>query len=181
MSRKIQLMPSPDITRRIVPEKQSVTRRRFAAIGASVATTALAGCSAVADFVGGYLLNDVNVFNATNRRIAGSIEITDPDGEVVLDAQFDLAPDGEEQESEDDDSSAIYEEVLTVEGEYAVSVELNEDSEIDGETTAQGTVDVTSLEDDHVTVILGADGATSPITISVIQELSDLEEFRADS
>lgn len=171
------MTPTNEI-RRAVSEKQSLTRRTFAAIGASAVTTALAGCSTVGDFLGGYLLDDVNVFNVTDGRITGEIEVTDPDGEVVLDEEFDLPPDKETEENgEEDDSATVYEEVLTATGEYTVGVELDDDSEIDGETTAQETVEVTSLEDDHVTVLFSTNGTDSPITVTVIQELSDLEAF----
>lgn len=153
-----------------------------------MATGSLAGCSSIVDFVGGLVLEDVNVFNTTEEQIAGAIEVTDPDGETVLDETFDLDPgsggddgtdsggsDGENSSdvSDDVESGAAFGDVLDATGEYTVAVDLD-DSSIDGESAAEESVEVTDPEEEHVVVALGAEDR-APIAVEVIEALSDLE------
>lgn len=153
-----------------------IRRRGFLAAGATGLGVALAGCSAVADFLGGVFLKDVNVFNGTDSRLAGSIQVLDPNGDVVLEESFDI-PSGEDSDDEeaDEESMGIYEDVLTDAGEYTVSIEL--DDEVGGESETTETVEVTDPEEEHVMVFLGADEAADSIVIAVIDEFSDLEEY----
>lgn len=161
-----------------VPE--SLTRRSFVAGGACLSTAILAGCTTVINAVGGHLLADVNVLNATDHRIAGSIEVLDPGGDLVLDEGFDLLPsddDGTAALGDGEDSSAAYEDVLTRAGTYTVSVELAEGGEIDGETSGEDTLDVTDVDDEHVAVALGVPEAAAPIEMAVVEEFLDLRRF----
>lgn len=162
--------------------RSTIGRRRFLAAGASAAGVALAGCSAIADFLGGMFLEDVNVFNGTDRELSGSIEVLDPNGDVVLEESFDLPSsegDGEdggnESDGGDQESMGIYEDVLTDSGEYTVSIEL--DREVGGESGATETVEVANPDEEHVTVFVGADEAGDSIVVAVIEEFSDLEEY----
>lgn len=163
-----------------------IGRRRFLAVGASAAGVALAGCSAVADLLAGMILEDVNVFNGTDRELSGSIEVLDPNGDVVLEETFDLPAgnddDGDEGGNESDDggepdeeSMGIYGDVLTDSGEYTVAIELEET--VGGETGATETVEVSDPEEEHVMVFLGADDADESILIAVVESFSDLEEY----
>lgn len=155
---------------------QSIGRRRFLAVGAGVTAVSLAGCSTVADFLAGLVLEDVNVINAADHEISGAITITDPDDERVLDEQFDLSPDDDSDDGDvDSESQGVYEDVFTDAGEYAVSVEL--DDEVDGETEAEETVEVAEPEDEHVIVLIGTEDEEGPILVTVIEEFSDLEEL----
>ncbi|MXV62600.1 hypothetical protein GS429_11095 [Natronorubrum sp. JWXQ-INN-674] len=161
-----------------VAGSRSRSRRAFLALGASASTVALAGCASVANFLADMVLDDVNVFNGTDRERSGSIEITDPDGTVVLEERFEIAPEDEDDDNDvDEDSGEVYEDVFTGDGEYVVSIELDDDSEIDGERTAEETVEITDVEADHIAVLLGADGAQGPISVVVIQEFTDIGEY----
>ena len=195
-----------------------VTRRRLLAAGGAVGATALAGCSAVVDFLAGLVLQDVNVFNGTPREMSGTIRVEEPNDEVVLDEAFTIGAnedaedepeanetnstadggtaqqDGEANESGTGTSNqteggyeasestlARFEEVLTDAGEYLVSVDLDTPEAIEnlpvlGEPIEK-TVEVTAPDDEHIMVFLGTDDPNEPVKITVIEELSDLEEF----
>lgn len=217
-------MTNPPSTPVATTDRRTTTRRRFLALGTGGAVAALAGCSSVLDAVGSLVLQDVNVFNAADRRLAGSVEVTGPDGETVLDEDFDVAPndagngtgsanatgggsagnatDGEATETATDDSPssddagnatadgvgtddedqsvAVYDDVFAGAGEYAVATELDDGSEIDGQSTAEGTVEVADPENEHVVVALDPDDADEAVVITVIEKLSDLENVETD-
>lgn len=157
------------------------TRRTFLTLGASLGTVALAGCASVANFLADLVLGDVNVFNGTERELTGSIEVTDPDGTVVLEERFDVVPEDEDEDEDDEESGTVYDDVFTADGEYVVSITLDDDSAIDGVTTADETVEITDTEEDHIAVLLGAGGAPEPITVVVIQEFTDVGEYVEES
>lgn len=79
----------------------ALSRRAFA-VGATATLASLAGCTALVDRIGDAVLEDVNMLNGTEQRLVGSIEVTDPDGEVVLEESFDLP-----SESEDGDGGDV--------------------------------------------------------------------------
>lgn len=180
----------------------TTTRRRFLALGTGGAVAALAGCNSVLDAVGSLVLQDVNVFNAADRRLGGSIEVSGPDGETVLDEDFDVAPndagDGADPSNatdgdpagngtadgvgtaDEDQSVAVYDDVFAGAGEYAVAIELDDGSEIDGESTAEGTVEVADPENEHVVVALDPEDTDEAVVMAVIENLSDLENVETD-
>lgn len=159
----------------------SIGRRRLLAAGAGTAVAGFAGCTSALDFLGGLVLGDVNVINDTDQPRAGSILVTDADGETVLEESFDLEPsssndDGDQSETNEPDSSGgMYDDVLTGSGEYTVSVEMESGDEIGGKASAEGTVEVTDPENEHVVVGLGVGDSGERIEFVVIEELSDLE------
>lgn len=167
--------------------RRTIGRRRLLAVGASTCAISLAGCSAVADFLGGMFLEDVNVFNGTDRELTGSIEVLDPNGDVVLDETFELpagddgddgddaGDDGDPEEEIDEESLGLYEDVLTDPGEYTVSVALDE--AVGGESEAIEDVEVSDPEEEHVMVFVGGEDADDSISIAVIEEFSDLGEY----
>lgn len=67
-----------------------LSRRGLLAAGAGAGTLALAGCSQVLDFLAGFILEDVNVFNGVTKQVSGSIEVRDPGDEAVLNESFSL-------------------------------------------------------------------------------------------
>ena len=162
---------------------RTLDRRRFLALGASAGTVALAGCSAIADFIAGFVLQDVNVFNGTDTQITGSIEIVDPNDELALDESFDLKPgsdgtgDGGGGNDEAQQSAAVYNDVLSDSGQYQVSIELDEGSAVEGQRTASKTVEVSKPDDQHLFVFVGASESSEPITIGAVEGLSDIEEL----
>ncbi len=158
----------------------ALSRRRVLAAGAVLGISASAGCGTIVNSLAGAILDDVNVLNGTDQQLTGTITVTDPAGETVLEDSFDVRPDGENDtgstESEEE-TQAIFSEVFTETGEYRVTVELDADSTINGNQTDTQTVEVTNTEEEHIMVLLGAtdDGGISSIV--VIEELTDLEEL----
>lgn len=144
-------------------------------MGGAVTAVALAGCTSLVNSLAGMVLQDVNVFNETDRRIAGSITVDTPGGETVLETEFDL--DGDDPDSEEEtDSLAVYEDVFADAGAYTVALRLAEGTEIDGMSATTETVSVTTPADEHIVVGLGASETADPIAIHVIEERSDLQD-----
>ncbi|MEA1930456.1 MAG: hypothetical protein U9O06_02785 [Euryarchaeota archaeon] len=169
-----------------------LSRRRLLAAGASVAVVGAAGCAQVANYIAGLVLEDVNLFNQTDRQLTGTISVTDPAAETVLDESFEIQPEtddegeangsedgGEANESEgtvDEESGATYADVLTGAGEYTVSATLDDDSAIEGETTAERSVDVADPAAEHIVVVFGADDFDGVMGAFAIEEFTDIGE-----
>ena len=152
----------------------STTRRRFLAASGTALLTATAGCSALADFIGSQILKEVNVFNQTDRPIAGSIEVVGPGGDTTLDDTFDLisaTPDG----GEDGSNVAAYGEVWTKTGSYEVRVSIN-DAKIDGTSEASDTVTIGDTDEEMVGVTLGGGTEGDAIKFRVGESFTDLAE-----
>jgi hypothetical protein len=168
------------------PSLQSATRllnrRTFLTAGASAGAAALAGCSAIADFIAGFVLQDANVFNGTDQAVTGTIEVVDPNDETVLDEPFDLQAGTDNTDSgnggdSNQQSAAVYDDVLTDNGDYDVSITLDEGSAIEGQAEAAETVEVTDTGNEHLFVFLGASESNEAITIGAVEGLSDIEEL----
>ncbi|OAQ51324.1 hypothetical protein HTG_17455 [Natrinema mahii] len=130
------------------------------------------------DFVGDRLLEQVNVFNETDRRVAGSIAVVDPAGETALDETFDLAPsdsgDDEGAASGDDEQSvAVYDDVWGEAGAYEATVELT-GTDIDGQSQASETVTIDDPDEQLLGVALGSETVDEPIGFRVGESLSEL-------
>jgi len=135
---------------------------------------AMAGCSAVANFIGDQVLEDVNVFNQTDGPITGSIEVVGPGGDTDLDDTFALisaTSDGEE----DGSNVAAYGDVWTETGSYEVSVSLD-DTDIDGTSEASDTVSIEDADEEMLGIALGAESEDEPITFRVGESFTDLAE-----
>lgn len=165
------------------PER-SIDRRTVLATGAGLATAGLAGCAQIADFLAGFVLKDVNVINGTEQAIAGSIEITGPSGDVVLEETFDLeaAEDdggttdgGDGGNQPDDAASGLYGGVFDGEGDYGVAVDLDEGTDF-GVSGTEETVTVDKPGDEHIFVFFGSESGADEILVTVADGLSDLED-----
>jgi hypothetical protein len=160
------MTPSP-------PECPTPTRRQFLAAGSTATVTAVAGCSNVVNYIADRVLEDVNVFNETNRQVEGTIDVTAPSGETVLDERFDLAR--SDSESDDDNQDAIiYEDVWLETGSYEVTVALT-DTEIEGQSQASAVVDISKPDEEMLAVALGSADLDEPIAFRVGEELTDFE------
>lgn len=161
------------------PNDPNLTNRRTFLLGISATMAGLAGCSSLLGGSDGIPLADVVVINALDGRGSGSIEVTDSANERVLDDRFDpdggaeLPPDGDV----DDDQAAQYEDVLTTSGTYTVSVELDEESKIDGTPAVDAEIDVTSPDEEHVMVAVGGEETAEPIAIAVIKTINDITDW----
>lgn len=163
----------------------TMTRRRLLAVTGATAAASFAGCTYLADEMADRVLGEVTVFNATDRRVAGSIAIEDPAGETVLDEPFDLTP--EDDEAPDaaggDDSDGVevnepegtWDDVWTEAGPYEVTVELDESVEDTDAATA--SVEIEDPEEDMLAIPIGAEDRDDPIDFVVAQRFS---EFQSD-
>ncbi len=151
----------------------TLSRRALLATGATAVLTATAGCTAVFDFVGEQFLEDVNVFNETGKRIEGSVAVTDPSRDTVLDKQFDLQPteSTEETESQDGGNAAFYADVWADSGDYNVKVTLTDP--IEGVSEATETVTIGKPDEEMLAIPLGADNVDAPIGFRAETEFSD--------
>lgn len=154
----------------------SPSRRAFLAAGGTAVLAATAGCTALVDYVGNRLLEQVNVFNEIERRVQGSIVVVDPAGETVLDETFDLAS----RESEDGDSNATYDDVWNDPGAYEVTLELA-DTEIEGVSRASETVTIDDPAEQMLAVALGSSEVAEPIGFRVGTSLSEFAGGNASS
>lgn len=166
---------------------QRLSRRSMLAGVATVGAISVAGCSMLADRLGDMVLEDVNVFNGTGEQVSGTLEVVGPDGETVLSESFDIDASEEDgdggNESESTDSGVeteteggeTYADVWQDAGEYAVTVELADEFEIDGETSAEETVAIDEPDDEMLAVFLGGEEG-SGIHFTTGNSLTDFED-----
>ena len=162
--------------RHSVESAVSQSRRRFIAATVVAGSTAIAGCASAVDYLAGFVLDDINLFNATDRTLSGEITVTDPDGSTALMESFEVEPEEEDDEDADGDSGAVFEDVISDPGAYRVTIELDEDSIIDGEAEAERAVSVTDTEEEHIIVVLGAEETDTPVDAFVIEEFSEMQD-----
>lgn len=152
----------------------SISRRTFLAASGTTVAAATAGCTDLMNFIGDQLLEQVNVFNETDQRVAGSITVVDPAGETALDETFDISSSNTEDSGDDDQSVAVYDDVWDGSGTYEVTVELS-DVEIDGESQASATVAIDNPDEQKLAVGLGTGETDDPIEFRVGESLSDFD------
>lgn len=151
-------------------------RRRFLAGVSTAAIGTVAGCSALRNSSGSSDIGETTVVNQTTARIAGSISVSGPDGETVLDETFDLRP---AQSGANDTTTpggdtgtlmTTYEGVLVGTGTYAVSVRLDEGFAVNGVREAETDAEVADTDEEGIVVLLGAIDGSDPISIRVAEE-----------
>ena len=163
-------IPSSSGSPRTVASSARVSRRAVLAAGGTALAAALAGCGGVLDLVSNNILKQVNVFNETDRRVAGSIAVAGPDGESRLDETFELI--SPHTDTGDGRSFAGYDDVWNGEASYEVSVELDE-AEVDGTSSATETVEIDAPDEERLAVVLGAADLNDPIAFRVGENFSD--------
>ena len=158
------------------------SRRRFLAGASTVVVTAVAGCSGILNSAVSTLFEDINVVNGTDQPVSGSITVTDPNEETILDETFDLVSDDRtdtptpETGTETAAGAVRYADVFTTTGNYIVAVTLDEDSAISGVREANETVTVGDTDNTNVIVTLGETEETDrPISISAIDTSEDTD------
>ncbi len=188
--------PSSKTASRIDRVGDRLGRRRLLAAGASVAAVGMAGCTQVANYVAGLVLEDVNLFNQTSQQLTGTITVTDPAGETVLNDSFDIQPETDDEaeanETEngsdtdgtedivEEESGATYGDVFTEAGKYTISATLDDDSAVDGETAAERSVDVADPAEEHIVVVFGADDFDGVMGAFAIEEFTDIGDHVED-
>ena len=157
-----------------------LSRRRFLAAGTATATVAVAGCARLADWIADQVLEDVNVFNETGRRVEGTIRVERPGGTAQLDESFVLDPsdgDGNSSTNESDGDGAnqgldTYADVWSESGEYEVAVEVA--APIEGESSATEMIPIDNPDEEMLLVPLGAEEFEKPIEFRVGDGFSDI-------
>lgn len=147
-------------------------RRRIIAVAAGGLTASLAGCLEEAiDWLAGQVLEEVNLFNETDRPVSGTVTVEAPAGTEVLAASFDLeAGDGD---LDGEDAGATYDDVLTNTGEYTVSVSL--DAPIDGVDEATEVVTIDDPDEEFIVIGLGSPGEVDEaVVILAVESFTDL-------
>jgi hypothetical protein len=159
------------------PHRARVSRRNFLAAGAAVATAAVAGCTeGTINWFADKVFKQVNVLNNTDRELNGSIAVTGPDGETVLDETFSI--DAEEQDV-DEEGSGVFGDVWTTEGSYEVSVEL--DDPVDDVTGDSETVSISEPDNEILVVVVGSDDLDSTVAFRVGDSFTDAVPGQEDS
>lgn len=151
------------------PPTVRLSRRQFLAAGGATATAAVAGCTEGAiNWIAGHVLEEVNVFNATNSSVEGAVSVVGPDGETRLDEAFEVSGEGG---SGDEEDGHTYSDVWAGAGSYEVSVDL--DGELDAVSGATETVSIDDPDDDMLMILLGSDEIEETIAFSVGDSFTD--------
>lgn len=145
-----------------------VTRRRALAIGGSAVLASLAGCSTVLNAIGDQVFEQVNILNQLSQEVSGTIGVTDPDGETVLDTDFDVPS----TDSDGDSNIVAYADVWTATGSYQVEMELT-DTQVGGVSQVSQQVQISDTEEEMIAISIGSGEESEPIAIRVGESFSD--------
>jgi hypothetical protein len=124
-------------------------------------------------------LGDVNFFNETDDVLTGTVTITDPGDETVLSESFELPPasnDDDTDDENDEDGVTAYEDVWTEPGTYEVSVELDGNSEVYGESTASTSISIDDTTEEMLAITFGMEEFDDAIGFIVGESLSDFAQ-----
>lgn len=114
------------------------------------------------------MLEDVNILNQLNREVSGSVDVTDPGGNTVLDETFEVPP----KESDGESNVLAYDDVWRDTGDYQIDVELT-DIELEGISQVSETVSIEDTDEEMVAVAVGSGKEDEPIAIRVGESLSE--------
>ena len=147
----------------------AVTRRHALAIGGSAVLASTAGCATVLNAIGDHVFEEVNLLNQLGQEVSGSIEITDPAGEPVLETSFDVPS----RESDDSSNVVAYADVWTSAGSYRVEMELT-DTRVGGVSRIDRRVRIGDTEEEMVAISIGTGDESEPIAVRVGESFSEL-------
>ena len=116
-------------------------------------------------------LEEVNVFNETSSALGGTLEVTAPNGTVVLDEQFDLA--GKRDDEPTAEATVAYDGVWEGAGAYGLRVELADGDSVRGQARLDTSVTVDDPAEEMLAVAFGADGEEAGIYVAVAAEFSE--------
>jgi hypothetical protein len=159
-------MPATPATSDRGRERINRLSRRDVLGGLAVTSLAgLAGCSGLINSMADQALGDVNIFNETEKRMHGMIEITGPGNSVAFSERFKLrAQTGEEPT---DGASAAYEGVWESAGSYTVHFRLDDGLQVRGESSKSESVTIEDPDNQMLGVALGADSEPTGIAFAV--------------
>ncbi|MFC5136562.1 MULTISPECIES: hypothetical protein [Haloferacaceae] len=156
----------------------NTNRRRFLAVCGAGLLGGTAGCTAVVDHLADIALGDVNLFNETDTVLTGTVTLVDPSDETVLSESFELPPDTDDEETDeenDEDGVKAYEDVWTETGTYEASIELDE-SEVQGESTASASISIDDTSEEMLAIAFGAEEFDDAIGFTVGKSLSEFAQ-----
>lgn len=157
----------------------STSRRRFLAGGGAVLLASTAGCTSMIDDIADLALGDVNLFNETGTVLTGSLTIVGPADETVLSESFELPPesaDDDPPDEEEEDGMLAYDDVWTDSGAYDASIELDDESRVQGVSTASAAISVDDTSEEMLAIGFAAEGFDDAIGFSVAESLSEFAE-----
>lgn len=156
-----------------------MSRRRFLTGTGTVLVASTAGCTSIIDGLAELALGDVNLFNETGVVLTGNLTITAPSDETVLSETFELPPesaDDDPPEEDEEDGMIAFQDVWTESGAYEVTIELDSDSEIQGESTASAAVGIENIDEEMLAIGFAAEGFDDTIGFRVAESLSEFAE-----
>lgn len=145
-----------------------VTRRKALAIGGSAALVSTAGCSTVLNAIGDRVLEQVNILNQLGQEVSGTVEVTDPAGETVLDTEFDVPS----TESDGDSNIVAYGDVWTDTGSYRVEMALT-DTQVGGVSQISQQVRISNTQEEMIAISIGTGDEDEPIAVRVGESFSE--------
>lgn len=148
-----------------------LSRRRLLAATATGSLAATAGCATIVDTLADQILEDVNIFNGTGSPRTGGITVTGPTGETILDTEFAVEADTDDEET---DSSVAFADVFDGTGGYGVAVDLASEDGIRGETEFETDLEVDAPEEEHIIVGLTPGEENDPFEVFVIEQFTDI-------
>ncbi|MFC5278436.1 hypothetical protein ACFPM1_06645 [Halorubrum rubrum] len=157
----------------------STNRRRFLAACGVGFFGSTAGCTTIVNSLADLALGDVNLFNETENVLTGTVTITGPGDETVLSESFELPPESDDDdtdENNDEDGVTAYEDVWTEPGTYEASVELDGDSEVQGESTTSESISIDDTSEEMLAIAFGMEGVDDAIGFIVGESLSDFAQ-----
>lgn len=171
---------------------QNGPSRRQVIVGGSavLGTASLSGCSAILDWVEDFVLSDVHIFNQTDDQRSGEIMIEDSDGEAVIDdpLTFDLKE--EDDDSDDENGEAfgeVYDDIWEEDGEYTVTVTLDEESAINDTDEVETEIELSDIEEEHLMIYLfnqetvdEEDQIDSVVEMIVVEGFADVDDKLGD-
>lgn len=149
-------------------------RRAFLATGAGTLVAPLAGCTRISEFVVDAYVGDINLFNTTDRRLTGSLELLGPDDRVLLDEDLDLGPD-----DADGDPAAIYDNVLATPGPHGLTLAIDGTTRGDPATVKE-TRQIDDPGEQQVVVLLGERFTDEFVTVTVVEDFAELDGIIED-
>ena len=157
----------------------STNRRRFLAACGVGLLGGTAGCTAIVDHLADLALGDVNLFNQTDTVLTGTVTLVDPSDETVLSESFELPPETDDEdadEEDDEDGVTAYEDVWTESGAYEASVELDGNSGVQGESTASASISIDDTAEEMLAIAFGMEESDDAIGFTVGESLSEFAQ-----
>jgi hypothetical protein len=157
--------------------RRQVSRRTLLAAGAGLLVTPLAGCTRVSEFIADYVVGDVNLFNLSEDRLTGSLELVGPGDEVLLDESLDLDPDADVEERE---PTVIYDDVLDATGPHRLDLRVEAPESDRGTTSVTETLHVTDPAEEKIVAFFGDELGEEFLTLELIADFAELEDDLED-